>query len=100
MSHLLWGGVRSRYAHARGRLLVDAGRVDGNDTHTAREDRRDGEEIARAIDMGSSDRCDLLLTHAHLLTLAPVLADGSDTDGVGYIEDVRLKQYVAAGAAL
>ena len=50
--------------------------------------------------MGSSDRCDLLLTHAHLLTLAPVLADGSDTDGVGYIEDVRLKQYVAAGAVL
>lgn len=77
--------------------------MDGNDTHTAREDRRDGEaprEIARAIDMGSSDRCDLLLTHAHLLTLAPVLADGSDTDGVGYIEDVRLKQYVAAGAVL
>ena len=33
--------------------------------------------------------CDLLLTHAHLLTLAPVLPDRSDDEGVGYIEDVR-----------
>ena len=40
--------------------------------------------------MASSDhRCDLLLVHAHLLTLAPVLDDASDDEGVGYIEDVR-----------
>ena len=40
--------------------------------------------------MASSDhRCDLLLVHAHLLTMAPVHDNASDDEGVGYIEDVR-----------